>query len=155
MAHNRVFITLAGACFAIVCQSAIAERAEAAITFSFSDLGMATVVNGLPKEPYAFVSGSITVSELTNDPGDPGPVPQHPVDAVNLIISLDGKVIRSFDDPSYFAYQSYVNMYGIDELMVGPGINITGLPLDPLWDQLSLDFYQGLVSGTFATIEYT
>jgi PEP-CTERM motif len=129
--------------------------ASASVTFSFADLAMATEVNGLAKEPIAYVSGSVTVSKLTNDPGEPGPIPQRRVEAVNLTISLDGKVIRSFDDPSYFAYMSYINDYGIDELMVGPGINLIGLPLDRLWDLLSLDFYQGMVSGTFATLGYT
>jgi hypothetical protein len=129
--------------------------ASASVTFSFADLAMATEVNGLAEEPIAYVSGSVTVSKLTNDPAQPGPVPERRVDAVNLTISLDGKVIRSFADPSYFSYMSYINDYGLDELMVGPGINLTGLPLDPLVDLLSLDFYQGMVSGTFATLGYT
>jgi hypothetical protein len=153
MADNRSVVVRGIALVAIGCQSAFATRADAAITLSFSDLGMSTVVNGEPEAPYAFVSGSITVPELLYIPWSLGP-PLLPIEAVSLTISLNGNVIRSFQDPLYFAYVPYINNYGIDELMITSSIALTGYPLDPLVDILSFDLYQGLVSGTFNTIGY-
>ena len=103
--------------------------ASAAVTFTFSGLAMATELNREPEQPDAFVSGSVTVSELRNTPSYLNP-PWLRVDLVNFTISRNGSVIRSFSDPSYFSYVSYTNIYGRSEVEVGPGINITGLPLD-------------------------
>ena len=128
--------------------------ASAAVTFAFSGLAMATELNGEPEQPDAFVSGSVTVSELRNTPSYLNP-PWLRVDSVNFTISRKGSVIRSFSDPSYFSYVSYTNIYGISEVEVGPGINITGLPLDSNLDMLNLDFYQGLVNVSLYTIEET
>ena len=118
MAHNRSFIIAASALFAIVYQSAFAIPAEAAITFSFSNLALTSEPNGYHPEvePDFFVSGSLTVSALFDTPADLDPVPLHPVDSVSLTISLTGAVIRSFNDPTYFSYSSYVGLDGTSYL---------------------------------------
>jgi hypothetical protein len=123
-----------------------AKPAEAAITFSFSDLEMS---NGALD---VFASGSVTIAEMSDAPQPTISAGWKPVDAIDVDVSLDGTVVRSFQDASYFIYSDGTGVDGTNYLSIYPSLK--GGVLDPLFDQLYLTFHQGLVYGLFSTISY-
>ncbi|SRR5258706_8967388 len=121
--------------------------AEAAITYSFSDVLM---TDGIVGDPILFASGSFSIPAHNF-----GPIPtassqwSSPL-SVNFTVTNGNMVVKTFVDPLYFFYADGI---GVDNNYY---INIlTRVPLDFQWNQFAASIVNNeMISTYFSALDY-
>jgi hypothetical protein len=142
---RRLSAALVAALFVVASGAPFSGIADAAITFSFSNLEMTNVVAG---DPLLAISGSITIPQMRSTPlsnlASYWLVPE----SIDITVWENGQVFRSFQNASKFIYSDGIGVDGNYFLNVD-----TEPSEDAFFDCIGLTFMRenGEVGGDFST----